>query len=53
MANIEETIGAKPQLASGLAQGVETISNYEYTEKNSFPKLHSIFFFSYLTIFYI
>jgi hypothetical protein len=29
MASIEETIGAKPQLASGLAQGIETISNHE------------------------
>jgi len=29
MASIEETIGAKPQLASGLAQGVETLSGNE------------------------
>ena len=39
MANIEETIGAKPQLASGLAQGVETISNYEQITFTLYVKL--------------
>ena len=39
MANIEETIGAKPQLASGLAQGVETISNYEEITFTLYVKL--------------
>jgi len=39
MASIEETIGAKPQLASGLAQGVETISNYEEITFTLYVKL--------------
>jgi hypothetical protein len=39
MASIEETIGAKPQLASGLAQGVETISNYEEVTFTLYVKL--------------
>jgi len=39
MASIEETIGAKPELASGLAQGVETISNYEEVTFTLYVKL--------------
>lgn len=39
MASIEETVGAKPQLASGLAQGVETISGYEEVTFTLYVKL--------------
>ena len=39
MASIEETIGAKPQLGSGLAQGVETISNHEQVTFTLYVKL--------------
>ena len=39
MASIGETIGAKPELASGLAQGVETISNYEQVTFTLYVKL--------------
>ena len=39
MASIEETIGAKPQLGSGLAQGVETISNNEQVTFTLYVKL--------------
>ena len=39
MASIGETTGAKPELASGLAQGVETISNYEEVTFTLYVKL--------------
>lgn len=39
MASIEETMGAKPELASGLAQGAETISNYEEVTFTLYAKL--------------
>jgi len=39
MASAVEAATAKPQLASGLAQGVETISNYEQITFTLYVKL--------------
>lgn len=39
MATVSETSGAKPQLAAGLAQGVETISANEQVNFNLYVKL--------------